>query len=318
MIETKKTRIAIAGIGGIGGYIGGKLAHYYSNTENIEIVFIARGEMAEAINKIGLWLDSNDTSYKCVPTLTSDNPLEIGTIDILVVCTKNFSVEELFEKYSSCLTSKSIVITTQNTVNGKEIITPYLPDGAMLMEGSIYISSKITNPGKIQHVSGPSKFIFGSDGENNSQGEYISKIFNDAGIDTLYTNTIKTVLWKKFMFVSPTAMVTAIYQITFSEILDNKDAEYLFIELVSELMQLAIAKKVEIDDNTVLNNLKLLGNFGSKVKSSFQLDLEKSKPTEIKSIINYVIDEAKLFQVPTPNFDKALIKLTQEYKTLVE
>lgn len=56
MMVTKKTKITIAGIGGIGGYIGGKLAHYYSNNENVEIVFIARGEMAEAINKNGLKL----------------------------------------------------------------------------------------------------------------------------------------------------------------------------------------------------------------------------------------------------------------------
>jgi 2-dehydropantoate 2-reductase len=316
--QISKTRIAIAGIGGIGGYIGGKLAHHYSDIENVEIIFIARGEMAEAIDKNGLLLLSNGFSYKCVPTLTSDNPIEIGSLDIFIVCTKNFSVEEIFKKYAKCLSPTTTVITTQNTVNGKEIVTPYLPDGATLMEGSIYISSKILNPGKIQHVSGPSKFIFGTDGKSNHQGEYISNIFTDAGIDTLYTDTIKTVLWKKFMFVSPTAMVTAIYQITFSEILYNKEAEYLFIELVSELMQLAIAKNVEIDDNTVLNNLKLLENFGSQVKSSFQLDLEKSKPTEIKSLINYVINESKIFQIPTPSFDKALIKLFQEYKILVE
>ncbi len=246
MIETKKTRIAIAGIGGIGGYIGGKLAHYYSNIENVEIIFIARGEMEEAINKKGLWLLSNDFSYKCVPTLTSDNPIEIGSIDIFIVCTKNFSVEEIFKKYANCLSPNTTVITTQNTVNGKEIITSYLPDGATLMEGSIYISSKIIKPGKVQHVSGPSKFIFGTDGKSNHQGEYISKIFNDAGIDTLYTDNIKTVLWKKFMFVSPTAMVTAIYQITFAEILEKSEAEYLFIELVSELMQLLEPKTLKL------------------------------------------------------------------------
>ncbi len=61
-----------------------------------------------------------------------------------------------------------------------------------------------------------------------------------------------------------------------------------------------------------------MGNFGSQVKSSFQLDLEKNKPTEINSLVKYVIEEAKLYQVPTSNFDKALIKLTQEHKTLVE
>lgn len=315
MTETKKTRIAIAGIGGIGGYIGGKLAIYYSTIENIEIVFIARGEMAEAINKNGLNLLSKDTSYKCVPTLTSDNPSEIGTIDILIVCTKNFSVTDVLKKYANCLTQNTTVITTQNTVNGNETITPYLPYGATLMEGSIYIASNIIKPGKIEHVSGPAKLFFGTDGEN-STGVEIAKIFNDAGVDATYTTNIKSVLWKKFMFVSPAAIVTALFQITFSEILENTKSEYLFINLISELMQLATAKNITIDDNTVLNNINLLGNFKGNVKSSFQLDLEKNKPTEINSLVKYVIEEAKLFQVPTPHFDSALIQLTEEYKAL--
>lgn len=316
MIETKKTRIAIAGIGGIGGYIGGKIAHYYSNIENVEIVFIARGEMAEAINKNGLNLLSNDTSYKCVPTLTSDNPLEIGAIDIFIICTKNFSVTDVLKRYSSCLLPNTTIITTQNTVNGNETIMPYLPDGATLMEGSIYIASNIIKPGKIEHVSGPAKLFFGTDGENDSKGEEIAKILNYAGIDATYTINIKSVLWKKFMFVSPAAIVTALFQITFSEILESTRSEYLFINLISELMQLATAKNIAIDDNTVLNNINLLGNFKGNVKSSFQLDLEKNKATEINSLVKYVIEEAKLFQVPTPHFDSALIQLSEEYKTL--
>jgi 2-dehydropantoate 2-reductase len=316
MNNTKKTRIAIAGIGGIGGYIGGKLAHHYFNSKNIEIIFIARGEMADAINKKGLWLDSNDTSYKCVPTLTSDNPIEIGIIDILIVCTKNFSVEDVLKKYSKNITSNSTVITTQNTVNGKETITPYLPVGATLMEGSIYIASNIVKPGRIEHVSGPAKLIFGTDGEDNRKGEEIAEILNDASIDTIYTTNIKSVLWKKFMFVSPAAIVTAIFQITFSEILETTKSEYLFINLISELMQLATAKKIDIDDNTVLNNMNLLGNFRGNVKSSFQLDLEKNKPTEINSLVKYVIEEAKLFQVATPHFNSALIQLNELYNNL--
>lgn len=316
MFENRKIKIAIAGIGGIGGYIGGKLAKYYSSIENVEIIFIARGEMAEAINKNGLKLISKDISYKCVPTLTSDDPIKIGTIDILIMCTKNFSVTDVLKKYTSCLTPNSIVITTQNTVNGKETITPYLPNGAILMEGSIYIASNIIKPGKIEHVSGPAKLFFGTEGQFNSKGEEIAKIFNNAGIDTIYTTNIKSVLWKKFMFVSPAAVVTALFQITFSEILETRESEYLFINLISELMQLAKAKNIDIDDNAVLNNINLLSNFKGNVKSSFQLDLEKSKPTEINSLVTYVIEEAKKFQIPTPYFDSALTQLIKEYKTL--
>ncbi len=316
MKQINKTRIAIAGIGGIGGYIGGKLAHYYSNIENVDIIFITRGENYEVINKKGLWLETNDFSYKCVPTLTSNNPLEIGTVDIFILCTKNFSVTDVLKEYANCLTPNTIIISTQNTVNGKETITPFIPKGATLMEGSIYIASNIIKPGKIEHVSGPAKFIFGTDEKNDSKGENIATIFNIAGIDATYTNNVKTVLWKKFMFVSPAAIVTAIFKITFSEIIEKTKSEYLFINLISELMQLARAKNITIDDNTILNNITLLGNFRGQVKSSFQLDLEKSKPTEINSLVKYIIEEAKLFQVSTPHFDSALKQLKEEYKVL--
>lgn len=314
MSKTKNTRIAIAGIGGIGGYIGGKLAHYYSNTENVEIIFIARGAMADAINNGGLCLVSKGISYTCLPSMTSDNPLEIGTVDIFIICTKNFSVAEVFKRYAACITKNTAVITTQNTVNGKETITPYLPIGATLMEGSIYIASNIIEPGKIEHISGPAKFIFGTNGENNAKGEETAKIFNDAGIDATYTTNIKSALWKKFMFVSPAAIVTAVYKITFSEITKNVKTKHLFTSLVLELMQLARAKHISIDANTVQNNINLLGNFNGAAKSSFQLDLEKYKPTEIDSLVKYVIEEAKLFQVPTPHFDATLIQLTESYK----
>ncbi len=317
MTSTKKTRIAIAGLGGIGGFIGGKLAYHYLNNKHIEIIFIARGEMAEAIKKEGLWLDSYDSSYKCVPSLTSDNPSEIGAIDILIICTKTFSLEEVFKKYANNLAANATVITTQNIVNAREIITQYLPYSTTLMGGCIYIASNIIKPGKVLHVSGPAKLFFGTEEENNTKGYEIAKILIDAGIDASYTTNISSALWKKFMFVSPAAIVTALFQITFSEILETTKTEYLFINLTSELMQLATAKKIAIDDNTVLNNMNLLGNFKGTVKSSFQLDLEKNKPTEVDSLVKYVIAEAKLFKVPTPHFESALTQLLEKYKSLV-
>ncbi len=313
MIKTKKTRIAIAGIGGIGGYIGGKLAHHYFNSESIEIIFIARGEVAEAINKNGLYLNSNDISYTCVPTITSEDPKEIGIIDILIVCTKSFSVEALFKKYDKILSPDVTVITTQNTVNGKETITPFLPVGATLMEGSIYIASNIIEPGRIKHISGPSKFFFGLDNENNSKGHETAKILNDAGVDTTYATNIKSVLWKKFMFISPAAIVAAIFQISFSEILGSTKYEILYINLITELMQLAKAKKIDFDGKTVINNMNLLSNFKGKIKASFQLDLEGNKPSEINTLVKYVINESKRYHLLTPFYENSFNDLNKKY-----
>jgi 2-dehydropantoate 2-reductase len=59
----KKTRILIAGIGGVGGYFGGLLAkHFYENNE-IEIIFYARGKHLLEIQKNGIKVTKSDNVF---------------------------------------------------------------------------------------------------------------------------------------------------------------------------------------------------------------------------------------------------------------
>lgn len=47
-------KIAIIGVGGVGGYFGGKLAAHYAHEKDVDITFIARGKHLEEIQKNGL------------------------------------------------------------------------------------------------------------------------------------------------------------------------------------------------------------------------------------------------------------------------
>lgn len=49
-----KVKIAISGIGAVGGYYGGSLAAYYENNDDVDIFFISRGKNLEAIKENGL------------------------------------------------------------------------------------------------------------------------------------------------------------------------------------------------------------------------------------------------------------------------
>jgi 2-dehydropantoate 2-reductase len=313
MFQNKKTKIAIAGMGGIGGYLGGKLAHYYADQDLIDIIFITRGETLKQIKQSGLELTSKEIHYRTMPTLVSNDPDEIGTIDLLIICTKTFSTTELLLEYQKCLSSQTTVITLQNTINGKEFITPLLPEGASLMEGCIYIASNKTAPNKVLHSSGPANVFFGTEKVLNPQGATIAKILNYAGIEADYTRDISTLLWKKFLFVSPAAIVTALYQITFTEILESRESEYLYIHLMSELIELGKAQKIFIDPLTVLNNIQLLSKFKGNVKSSFQIDLEQHRPTEIYSLVAYPIEQGLKLDVAMPYYQKAWIDLKSKY-----
>ena len=49
-------KIGIVGMGGVGGYFGGKLAKAFENSSRHEIIFIARGDHLKAIQDKGLQL----------------------------------------------------------------------------------------------------------------------------------------------------------------------------------------------------------------------------------------------------------------------
>ena len=56
-------RIGVIGIGGVGGYYGGKLATKYAGGSGHEVIFFARGAHLAAIRKDGsvLW----NEAYSC-------------------------------------------------------------------------------------------------------------------------------------------------------------------------------------------------------------------------------------------------------------
>ena len=78
-----KTKIAISGIGAVGGYYGGLLAARYKDSEDIDIYFISRGENLKEIRENGIEVKNTFLTIKAKPTLATDNPAEIGPVDYL-------------------------------------------------------------------------------------------------------------------------------------------------------------------------------------------------------------------------------------------
>ena len=76
MFEHIIKNILVCGLGGVGGYFGGKIAHKIAqlNDEKYKIYFLTRGSHLEEINKKGLKLKTSDgEEIVCKPNLASDN-----------------------------------------------------------------------------------------------------------------------------------------------------------------------------------------------------------------------------------------------------
>jgi len=87
-------RIAVIGIGGLGGYYGGKLAQAYVPSREHEVFFVARGEHLAMIRDRGIIVRADDDNFTAFPTLATDRPGEIGPVDLVLFCVKSYDFEE--------------------------------------------------------------------------------------------------------------------------------------------------------------------------------------------------------------------------------
>ena len=139
-------RIAVVGAGGVGGGFGAALAK-----AGADVTFIARGAHLAAMKRDGLKVQSARGDTHLVPTQATDNPAEIGVVDIVLFCVKLWDVESAGEAIKPLVGPATAVIPLQNGIDAAERLIPILGSRA-IMGGVAQISASIVAPGVIQQV----------------------------------------------------------------------------------------------------------------------------------------------------------------------
>lgn len=304
-------RIGILGMGGIGGFVGAKLARAYSKDRDTQIIFICRGKTKEKILHEGLKFISPKETVTVHPDLTSDDPLEIGLLDLLIVATKSYALADAVRQYQSCLQTETVILPLLNGINAKDIIAENIPyDGSNVLHGCIYIASNIDQPGVVRHLGGPGKIFFGNDSPHDFT--WVQRLLEKGGLDTTYTRNIKDILWKKYLFVSPLAAVTTAHDLTFGELADSQAHMDLLENLMREVKALAGGFGVGLKDQDIADALDLLQGFPDATKTSLQLDVQhQAQHTERDNLIGFVIENGERLGIEVKHY-KAVDKKINE------
>ena len=113
-MANNKFRIAIVGVGGVGGYLGTKLANRYADDGGVDIVFIQRGDHLHAIKRNGLRYITKNNTYTVIPTLATDDPRETGKIDLAIICVKSYNLQQTATQIATSLKNDSVILSTLN------------------------------------------------------------------------------------------------------------------------------------------------------------------------------------------------------------
>ena len=298
-----KFRIAILGIGGVGGYFGGKLAAHFADSQDIEIIFIARGGNEKAIKENGLKVFTTQEEFVASPDLVTNEPSEIGVVDLFLICTKAYDLQESIYKFKSIIGENTAILPLLNGVNHAETIKSILPN-AEVWNGCVFIASRLSEPGVIKVDSEIKLLQFGSFDGTKEKLERFEELIKSAGVDVELSADIDKTVWNKFIFISSLATLTSYLDTNFGGINGSSENRKLLFELIKEVTALARAKKINVADDIEEATFERVKIAPPESTSSMHSDFMKKGKTELETLTGYVVREAKFLNVTTPIYER--------------
>jgi 2-dehydropantoate 2-reductase len=296
-------KIAVLGLGGVGGYFGGKVALKYAGSAEHRVVFIARDAHLAAIRKEGLLLRAVEGEFRITSDLATDDPGAAGPCDLVLVCVKEYALEEAAAGIAPLLHADTVVLPLLNGVDIAGRLRDTLPRGVVL-SGCVYISAFIEAFGIVRQVGGTCQLFFGPDDGKAGAFRPLEVLLKNAGIKAELTDRIGVHLWTKYLFVSPMAGVTSLMAKPFGAVMVDEKGRAMVRGLMEEIARLAQAGGIVLPGDSVEAALVKVARFPYETKSSMQLDHEKGGRTEVDLFIGYAVRAGRALGVPVPLHEK--------------
>ena len=302
-------KIAIIGIGGIGGFIGRILCLAYTKSKEHEIVFIQRGEHHKAIKASGLKYKAQ-TERIVHPHEIYESTKDAGLFDLVFLAVKSRDLEQVALDLKGNLHSKSIVIPLLNGVNNVKRIKSKIPK-ITVINGCIYVSAYIEEAGIICQTGGAGKLVFGPINGDIKGFEPIENLLCKADIKAILSPNITKDVWDKYILISAWATISAKYKLSIGGLLSNGAIRKELIDMLKETEKVARALGINLDQDIVEICMNRYGILPYTNKTSMQLDIEAGKIPEIDSMTKYIVDTAQELKIAVPGYCNALERISK-------
>jgi 2-dehydropantoate 2-reductase len=304
-----QTRIGILGLGGVGGYFGGLLAKAYAESDQIEIIFIARGETQKVIAQSGLKIITDETESIVCPSIVSNDPVVIGKLDYLICATKTYDLEDSLLSIKKCINKNTVFLPLYNGVDAQDRISDLFPDNEVL-QGCVYIISMISEPGVIKKTGVYEKLLFGSRTASIYKLKALQSIFKKALIESYLVDDIEETVWEKFIFISALASATSYLNQNIGEILENEFSRKFYVSLLNEISMIAAIKGLELPNDIIMQTITKLQKTPLTATSSMHRDVLAGRKFELASLSGFVVNQGVKYEVETPSYQLVLDKLS--------
>jgi 2-dehydropantoate 2-reductase len=324
-------KIAIIGVGAIGGYVGIRLA-----LAGEDVTFIARGANLDALRSRGIRLLTADGEEQVISKVNAtDDYAAAGPQDLVILALKAHQVEAVAREVPKMFGRDTVVVPMQNgipywyfhrhagelagtqvrSVDPTGVIGEHIPCERVI-GCVVYPAAELVSPGVIKHVEG-NRFPVGEpDGTSSARVARISECFIRGGLQAPVLEDIRAEIWLKLWGNLSFNPISALSRATLADICKFPPSRAVAAAMMTEAQivagKLGITFRVSLEKR--ISGAERVGHH----KTSMLQDVESARTLEIDALLGSVMELARLTDTPTPHIDTvfALTKLLA--KTLDE
>lgn len=313
-------KVAIVGVGAIGGFIGARLAA----AGQCEVSAIAQGSTLAALREHGWRLNQGGRLIQA-PARVSDTAADLGPQDLVIVALKGPVLPQLAPTIAALMGPGTVVLPAMNgvpwwfgqgTALGDAPLQSVDPGGTIgrlipleqVLGCVVHASSSRGAPGVVNHIMGQGIILGEATGGASQRAAAVGELLSGAGFDVTVSTNVRYDIWYKLWGNLTMNPVSAITGATIDRLL----ADPLVREFCSSAMREAAALGERLGcaiQQSPQDRHAVTAKLGA-FKTSMLQDAEAGRAIELDSIVTAVHEMGLRLDVPTPNID-ALLGLTR-------
>ena len=288
-------RIAVIGVGGIGGPYGASLTK-----AGADVTFVARGAHLAAIRENGLRIEGDRGETHIRPAQATDDIAGIGTVDIVLCCVKLWDLEVVAEQIRAIIGSQTAVIPLQNGIDAAQRLTSILGYDAV-MGGMAFVTGAIIAPGLIRQTGTYQRMTFGElDSHVSERGRRLRDLCEAAGFEGVLSPDIMVPVWEKFILLVPLSGLNALTRLPLGKWRDDPDLLALYEGALRETVAVGLAEGVRLRSDIVDKTLAQMRSMPPHHTTSMGNDLIRGNRLELPWFAGKVVELGRRHGIETP------------------
>lgn len=280
-------RVAVLGVGGVGGFLAAMLVR-----AGASVLVVANEGTAQAIADRGLRLESARFGDFHVSVRTTSRLA--AQVDACLIAVKATHLQDAIGRVPPDALGDAIVVPFLNGIEHVDYLRSVYPP-ASVAAAAIRIETARVRLGVIRHTSPFAGVEIARSEKSRNAVQQLAEKLTVAGLDVRIRDDERALLWDKFVFLAPLALLTTQERANLGAIRTRRRDDA--VAMIDEAASVAAADGVTIDLNQVL---KLLDSVPESMESSMQRDQAAGRPLELDALGGALLRQAAIHGVAVP------------------